>query len=141
MNITRIVAMTLLLSAWLTGSRVCATDANETQAIAAARAWLKLVDNGNYAKAWQEAGSLMKSQISQQALQKQVGNVRKPLGSVVSRAVGASKTLTTLPGGPDGKYVVIQFDTKFQHKAEAVETVTPMLDKDGKWRVSGYYIK
>jgi len=24
---------------------------------------------------------------------------------------------------------------------EAVETVTPMKEKDGSWRVSGYYIK
>jgi hypothetical protein len=23
----------------------------------------------------------------------------------------------------------------------AVETVTPMLDKNGQWKVSGYYIK
>jgi len=42
---------------------------------------------------------------------------------------------------PDGEYVVIQYDSSFEHKQSAVETVTPMLDKDGKWRVSGYYIK
>lgn len=27
------------------------------------------------------------------------------------------------------------------NKKSAIETVTPMMDKDGKWRVSGYYIK
>ncbi len=48
---------------------------------------------------------------------------------------------TSVPGAPDGEYVVIQFDTSFQNKKSAIETVTPMLDKDGKWRVSGYYIK
>jgi len=37
--------------------------------------------------------------------------------------------------------VVIQFDSSFEHKQTAVETVTPMLDTDGKWRVSGYFIK
>jgi hypothetical protein len=26
-------------------------------------------------------------------------------------------------------------------KKTAIETVTPMQDKDGAWRVSGYYIK
>jgi hypothetical protein len=46
-----------------------------------------------------------------------------------------------LPGAPDGKYVVVQFDTSFQRKKSALETVTPMMEKDGKWRVSGYYIK
>jgi hypothetical protein len=36
---------------------------------------------------------------------------------------------------------VIQFDTSFKNKKSAIETVTAMLDKDGKWRVSGYFIK
>jgi ribosomal protein S17E len=40
-----------------------------------------------------------------------------------------------------GEYVVIQFETSFENKKTAVETVTPMMDKDGIWRVSGYYIK
>ena len=40
-----------------------------------------------------------------------------------------------------GEYVVIQFETSFENKKAAVETVTPMMDKDGIWRVSGYYIK
>ncbi|HWN92533.1 MAG TPA: DUF4019 domain-containing protein, partial [Verrucomicrobiae bacterium] len=47
----------------------------------------------------------------------------------------------TLPGAPDGEYVVIQYETAFENKASAVETITPMLDKDGSWRISGYYIK
>jgi hypothetical protein len=42
---------------------------------------------------------------------------------------------------PDGKYVVIQYDSVFEQKASAVETVTPMLDSDGAWRVSGYFVQ
>jgi hypothetical protein len=37
--------------------------------------------------------------------------------------------------------VVIQYDTVFKNKAAAVETIAPMLEKDGAWRVSGYFIK
>ncbi len=37
--------------------------------------------------------------------------------------------------------VVIQYDTSFQNKASAIETVTPSLEKDGVWRVSGYFVK
>jgi hypothetical protein len=29
----------------------------------------------------------------------------------------------------------------FTNKKEAVETVAPMKDEDGFWRVSGYYVK
>jgi len=38
-------------------------------------------------------------------------------------------------------YVVIEFTASFENKKSAIETVTPMMDKDGKWRVSGYYVK
>ena len=40
-----------------------------------------------------------------------------------------------------GEYVVIQFNTVFDNKQSAVETVTSVLDKDGKWKVAGYFIK
>jgi predicted SnoaL-like aldol condensation-catalyzing enzyme len=64
-----------------------------------------------------------------------------PLGKVISRKLKTTSYQTTLPGAPDGQYVVIQFETSFQNKKSASEIVTPMVDKDGKWRVSGYYIK
>ena len=67
--------------------------------------------------------------------------VRKPLGKLISRKVKTNVYTSSLPGAPDGDYVVIQFDTSFENKKTAVETITPMLDKDGVWRVSGYYIK
>jgi hypothetical protein len=68
-------------------------------------------------------------------------SARKPLGALVSRKLKSAQYATSLPGAPDGQYVVIQYDTVFQNKSAAVETVTPMLDKDGHWRVSGYYIR
>jgi hypothetical protein len=45
------------------------------------------------------------------------------------------------PGVPDGEYVVIQYEVSYENKKAAVETVTPMLDKDGKWRVAGYFMR
>ena len=52
-----------------------------------------------------------------------------------------AKPATELPGAPDGEYVVFQFSTAFEHKRAAVETVTPMMDADGQWRVSGYFVR
>ena len=73
--------------------------------------------------------------------EQQVGGVRDPLGAVVSRKLKDAHYTTTLPGAPDGEYVVLEYNTSFAHKKSAIETVTPMLDKDGDWRVSGYFIK
>jgi hypothetical protein len=60
---------------------------------------------------------------------------------MLSRKLKSATYKTTLPGAPDGEYVVVQYERSFEHKQSTVETITPMLDKDGKWRVSGYFIK
>jgi TM2 domain-containing membrane protein YozV len=70
-----------------------------------------------------------------------VKGVRAPLGALKTREVKSSRYKTSVPGAPDGEYVIIQFNTSFENKQSAVETVTPMREKDGSWRVSGYYIK
>ncbi len=49
--------------------------------------------------------------------------------------------MTSLPGVPDGDYVVIQYEASFENKRSAVETITPVLDEDGAMRVAGYYIR
>ncbi|MGC2540885.1 MAG: DUF4019 domain-containing protein, partial [Candidatus Sulfotelmatobacter sp.] len=107
----------------------------------AAESWLALVDSGKYAQSWQEAAPLFKAAVSNEQWQRALEASRDPLGKLLSRKLKSARYTKTLPGAPDGEYVVIQFDSSFEHKQSAVETVTPMLDKDGKWKVSGYYIK
>ena len=116
------------------------TDAEKT-ALAAAQSWLQLVDEGNYTESWNEASEYFKNAITKEQWKQTVQAGREPLGKTVSRTVKSTQYATTLPGAPDGEYVVIQFDTSFTNKKIAVETITPMLDRDGTWRVSGYYIK
>lgn len=110
-------------------------------AVESAQAWLALVDGGSYGQSWENAAALFKSAVTQVDWEKAVSSVRTPLGRLVTRKIKSQQYATSLPGAPDGEYVMIQFDTAFEHKAGAVETITPMLDKDGKWRVSGYFIK
>jgi len=111
------------------------------EATKAADRWLKLVDNGDYKQSWMTASTIFKNAVTEAQWARQVGSVRKPLGALVSRKLKSAQYATSLPGAPDGKYVVIQYDSVFQNKSAAVETVTPMLDKDGQWRVSGYFIR
>jgi hypothetical protein len=75
----------------IVGFAACDSAGNpqaETAAVAAARAWLSLIDNQQYAQAWEQAAELFR-----------------------------------------------------KNKRSAVETITPMRDPDGQWRVSGYFIK
>jgi hypothetical protein len=60
---------------------------------------------------------------------------------VLERRLISARYATSLPGAPDGEYVVIQYKTRFANKKNAIETVTPMKQRSGHWRVSGYYIR
>lgn len=115
--------------------------ATKASATMAATTWLKLIDAGDYVASWNTAGSFFKEQVTADQWAQRVGPVRQSLGALVSRKLKSTKYLTELPGAPDGQYVVIQYQSSFEHKKSAVETVTPMLDADGQWRVSGYYIR
>ncbi|HYV46655.1 MAG TPA: DUF4019 domain-containing protein [Myxococcaceae bacterium] len=113
----------------------------EKGAEASAGAWLKLVDGEKYGESWAEAASLFKGAVTKDAWKQQVKAVRGPLGRVISRKLKSKSYTEKAPGAPDGKYVIIQYDTKYEHKAESVETLTSMLDADGTWRTAGYFIR
>ena len=138
----RIVSVVLLFLVLLVMSNCQKSkDARaDDAAITAAEKWLAMVDSGDYAKSWNEAASIFKGAVDEQTWAKTAESIRKPLGKVLSREVESAQYRTSLPGAPDGEYVVIRFKTEFENKKEAYETVTPMKDKDGQWRVSGYYI-
>jgi hypothetical protein len=106
-----------------------------------ADAWLALVDSGKYAESWQEASQLFKAAVTKEEWKSNLRASRDPLGKMLTRKLKSATYAKALPGAPDGDYVVIQYESSFEHKQSAVETVTPMLDKDGQWRVSGYFIK
>ena len=66
---------------------------------------------------------------------------REPLGALAWRNLRSAQRLTELPGAPDGQYVVMQFDSSFANKKTAIETVTFVLEADGQWKSTGYFIK
>ena len=128
------------LGLWLACSANADAD-KEAAALVAAKTWLALIDKAEYDESWETAASYFKGAITKENWQQSLSAVRKPLGALVSRELKSKTYAQSLPGAPDGEYVVIQFKTSFENKKSAIETVTPMLDDDGKWRVSGYYIK
>jgi hypothetical protein len=118
-----------------------ADEAAEKAAKSAAMTWLGLVDQGNYAASWDSAAAYFRNAVSREQWLQSMKGARQPLGALQSRKLLSARFTTALPGAPDGRYVVIQYATTFENKASAVETVTPMQDPDGQWRVSGYFIK
>jgi hypothetical protein len=116
-------------------------EESKEKATTAARAWLQLVDQGKYAESWESAASFFKSRVTKEQWIQQIELARKEFGPVSQRSLKMHEYTTEMPGAPDGHYVIIQFNTSFEKKQSAVETVTPLLDSDGKWRVSGYFVR
>jgi hypothetical protein len=112
-------------------------DAAETAAIT----WLGLIDAGHYDDSWTAASALFREKVPKLQWQAAALNARSPMGALKSRTLQSATFKTSLPGAPNGEYVVIQFTSSFENKASAIETVTPMKDPDGVWRVGGYYIR
>jgi len=110
------------------------------KAMQAVQSWLQLVDAGRYRRSYKDAANYFQSRIAESKWIARVKPIRQPLGAVISRRLQTAQYTTSLPGAPDGQYVVMAFDTSFQNKKSAVETVTAMLDR-GRWRVCGYFIR
>ena len=139
MRMNRVLGWCALFAVCVFG-RAGAEDA-ETVAVRAAESWLALVDKGAYEQSWDEAAAYFKGAIAKDNWQSALSAARAPLGDPISRQLKSATYATSLPGAPDGEYVVIQYGTSFTKKRSSVETITPMKDPDGTWRVSGYYIK
>src|SRR5512147_951730 len=102
----------------------------------AAKAWLALVDAGKYGESWDTASPLLKAALTRTAWEQAAKSARGQLGAVKSRKLQSATYTRSLPGAPEGEYVVIVYAAEFASRP-AVETITPMRDKDGAWRVSG----
>ena len=136
----KLLLTVVLLTLTLSTASFCQGKA-ATAATESADRWLALVDAGQYAESWDTAAPLFKGATDRDRWVKISHSTRSSLGKVVSRTMKSAVYTTTLPGAPDGQYVVIQYESSFAHKKSAIETVTTSLEKDDQWKVCGYFIR
>jgi hypothetical protein len=130
----------LLIILTMSSTALC-EEKGEKAATDSANRWLAQVDSGDYASGWGTAAPLFKQAVSQDQWVQMLQAKRAPMWTILSRTLKSAVYTTSLPGAPDGQYVVIVYESTFEHKKSAIETVTPSLGKDGQWRVSGYFIR
>lgn len=118
-----------------------AAQAGTKAASKAALAWLHLIDAGRYPDSWTSAAPMFQRAVSRDDWTRALEQTRAPLGRAESRKQVYEMSTTSLPGAPEGRYVVFQDRTAFTHRPSAIETVTCALDKAGTWQVAGYFIK
>jgi hypothetical protein len=122
-------------------SALAAEELNIAPAMLVADKWLGHVDQGRYDQSWDEAAPFFKESVAKVKWETSLDAARAPLGVAVARKMRSATYATTLPGAPEGEYVVIEYNTTFENRPQSVETVTPMRDKDGTWKVAGYFIR
>jgi Protein of unknown function (DUF4019) len=113
----------------------------EELAITAARDWLALVDSGNYAAAYDQAGEIFRGNTPREQWQAGLENSRRTVGPLMERSMKSAVVAIDLPNAPKGEYVVTTFETKFQQNPQPVPEIVTALLTGGQWKVVGYLIR
>src|SRR5689334_6630342 len=132
MNLAAAAASVVSLSLKL--GMAFAAQPTEKPIVAAARSWLGEIDAGNYVDSWKQATSYFQGALTEKNWTDALTGARRPLGKLLARTLVKTQSATSLPGAPDGNYLVMQFDTSFENKKSAVELVTFMREKSGDWK-------
>ena len=112
----------------------------ERDATGAARAWLQLVDQGRHPASWAQAAPLLREGVGPRDWDAALRATRAPLGRCFWRKLQSWTAVEGPPGELRGPYGVIRFESVFEGRSRAIETITPVLGADGRWRVAAYFI-
>ena len=120
----------------------------QREALNAAERWFVPLDAQRYNDAWTMSSEAFKAKVPREAFREGVSRIRKDYGKNVKRSGERMAFKGDVPA-PDqadqapkpGAEVVIMFEATFAGNKQAQEEVTMVLEKDGIWRVAGYYIK
>ena len=135
-------ARALAMLACLAAAVAFAQDPRSVLAQKAAREWLAQTDKVDAAASYDAAGSKFKEAITVDRWEEALQKARAPLGALEQRTTFETSFDKALPGGgPSGEFALVMYRTVFAKKTESTETVTLERERDGTWRVIGYFIR
>jgi len=115
-------------------------EAKQEAAAKIADAWLKLIDNADYGRAWDECSALFRQKVTRQQWVDGLPKNRAEYGKFKARKLDGAAYRNSLPGAPDGEYVTVHFISDYEKNPVADELVT-LVYQDGAWRPTGYLLK
>lgn len=131
-----------LAFAFLLPVAALAADTNQEEqhkATEDAKAWLALVDAGNYDQAWSDAaGRLRKTDKADWIASTKT--MREALGALVRRHPSGVVMTKSVAGLSSGDYALVFFTTAYEKNPEATEKLTMVMD-GGTWRTVTYTAK
>jgi hypothetical protein len=145
MSVHRVLGTIFTVLAIATASRVQAQAAPDTasiaQATAAGSAWVSLLDAGELEASWDSAAPAFQAAVSRREWLQAVTQARGPFEPFGTRTLVSAQFHATLPNAPPGPYVILSYQTAVEGNRSVIETVVPMRLADGRWRVSGYFVR
>jgi hypothetical protein len=135
------LSLALALPALASAAELPPAVGREAAAEKAGLAWLRQIDAGRYDESWLESAAPFRQATTQVGWVERLRAVRAPLGVAARREVTSRTYTARLPNAPEGEYVVIQLSTDFAARKKAIETITLRLERDGRWRAAGYFIR
>jgi hypothetical protein len=135
----RLISVIALALAGIAGALIMVAAPAEEEASTAGQKWLALVDDQKYEESWNQAASMFRDQVKQEAWVVSLKRFREPLGALVSRTSSRVDFAKTLRGAPDGDYAIIHYTTVFQNKSDVTERLT-LVKEDGRWQAAAYAI-
>ena len=113
----------------------------DTVKVQSATNWLNHADKQDYEGTWKSSSALFQAAVELDDWRQSLKSARSPLGTVITRTVDTVEPLAQPSGAPDGTYTKLLFNSSFELKKSAQETITLVEETDGQWRVAGYFIK
>jgi len=113
--------------------------ADESDARAAASRWLQLLDDGDYAEAFEFEAQDFRMYRTQSQFVRLMQARRAPFGNALSRKFIGAAHVEKFVGAPEGNYESVLFKTAFEHKNPTAERVILIKQPVG-WRVIDYRI-
>ncbi len=120
-----------------------AADAHAAEERAAqkeALGFLQYLDQGRYADSYAYTSAIIRAKMNAAQFAQELKKDRGSAGAKQTRKLLDASYTTSLQGAPAGRYVVLQYNTDFANKKDAVETLT-MSYENGYWRVAGWYLR
>ncbi len=111
-------------------------DKLSKDAVIFATGWLKMIDQKRYSASWDQGSINFKATLSKSSWVDRI-KAKKSYGKVLSRKVISTENHNE---GNSGRYIQIIFKSSYQQSENLLENVT-LFFENGRWKLSGYYIK
>jgi len=134
----KLAVLSLIL--FLAFAKLAVAQDAEDKARFAAEQWIVLVDDGQYDESWKEAAKSFQQWITSDEWQKKAAADRTQMGHRTSRKLKELKASNSAKGMAAGQYVYVKYQSTFENKKTATETITTVLEGDGVWRVASYTV-